>query len=139
MTTNEKLLDEKVYVKSSNIHGTGIFTSVDIKEGEIIMKITGDVIDGNECMRREDEEDNVYIFYNGEDCYIDTSVTKKIKFINHNCDYNCDVLDGDETYLLLTADRDISAGEELTIDYGYEEIYEFCNCQKCNSDSVLQD
>lgn len=136
---SDNLLYEKIYVKSSDIHGTGIFTSVDIKVGEIILKITGDVIDGDECMRREDEEDNVYIFYNGEDCYIDTSATNKIKYINHNCDYNCDVLDGDESSLQLSAARDIIAGEELTIDYGYEEIYEFCNCQKCNSDTVLQD
>ena len=127
---NETNLEKFVEVKDSEIHGFGIFTSVDIPKDTPIMVIEGEVISGEECERREDEEDNVYIFWNG-DTYIDTAMTDKIKFINHNCDYNCEVEDRDENSLLLIADRDISAGEELTIDYGYEEIYENCQCSHC--------
>ncbi len=127
----EKDFEEFVYVKESGIHGKGLFSSVKIEEGETIMVIKGEVISGDECERREDEEDNVYIFWNGDDCYIDTAMTSKIKYINHKCDYNCEVLDNDETSLLLVADRDIEPNEELTIDYGYEEIYEYCRCEKC--------
>jgi len=36
--------------------------------------------------------------------------------------------------LYLYADREIKAGEELTIDYGYEDIYEECNCEKCTQE-----
>jgi len=120
-----------VSVKNSSVHGKGIFTPVDIPKNKIIMPIIGEVISGDECERREDEENNVYIFWNG-DTYIDTAMTEKIKYINHNCDFNCDVIERDKNSLSLIAYRNIKAGEELTIDYGYEEIYEDCKCGKCN-------
>ncbi len=127
----ENEFEDFVYVKDSGIHGKGLFSSVKIKEGKTIMVIKGEVISGDECERREEEDNNVYIFWNGDDCYIDTANTDKIKFINHKCEYNCEVADGDKTSLLLVAARDIEPNEELTIDYGYEEIYEFCRCEKC--------
>ncbi len=126
----EKDFENFVVVKSSDIHGKGIFTKTDIPEGSPIMVIKGEVISGDECERREEEEDNVYIFWNG-DTYIDTAMTKKIKYINHDCDFNCDVVERDEESLRLIAYRDIKAGEELTIDYGYDEIYEYCQCSLC--------
>ncbi len=133
MSIDYKAIDDgTLFIKPSEIHGTGLYTAVEIKAGELVTIITGEVIDADECIRREDEEDNVYIFYNGEDCYIDAAGNEKIKHLNHHCDYNCEVEDGDESHLLLIAAKNISAGEELTIDYGYEEIYENCNCSKCN-------
>lgn len=124
--------DKFVYVKDSQIHGKGIYTSRLIKTGEKIMVISGEVISGDECERRENEENNVYIFWNGE-TYIDTNKTDKIKYINHDCDYNCEVHDRDESSLWLVAARDIDIDEELTIDYGYDEIYETCSCNNCEN------
>lgn len=123
--------EEFVFVEESDIHGKGIFISTDIPRGRKILSIKGELIDGNECMRREDEEDNVYIFWNYEDMYIDTAMTDKIKYINHNCDFNCDIVDEKKNGLKLIAYKDIKAGEELTIDYGYEDIYEECSCNLC--------
>jgi SET domain-containing protein len=125
----KKYFEEFLEAKESDIHGKGMFTTVDIPEGEIIMMISGEVISGDECERRE-ELGNVYIFWNG-DTYIDVENTDKIKYINHKCDCNCEVGDRDESSLYLIAARNISAGEELTIDYGYEEIYEMCKCRLC--------
>ena len=127
-----KDLEQFVFVKNSSLHGKGIFTSVDIPKNKITMPIIGEVISGDECERREEEENNVYIFWNG-DTYIDTAMTEKIKYINHNCNFNCDVIERDENSLSLIAYRNIKAGEELTIDYGYEEIYENCKCGKCKT------
>lgn len=121
--------EQHIYVKKSSIHGAGLFTSINIPAGTTIMLIKGEAITEEECINRE-EDGNVYIFWN-EHNYIDTSMTEKIKYINHNCDYNCDVADGGTDFLLLVSSREIEIGEELTIDYGYEEIYDYCNCNLC--------
>ncbi len=131
MISLENDFENNVFVENSPIHGYGIFAEIAIPENSKIMVIKGEAIDANECERREDEENNVYIFWNGDDCYIDTAKTEKIKYINHDCDCNCEVLDGDSECLILAAYRDIRPGEELTIDYGYEEIYETCTCKAC--------
>ena len=123
--------ENDVVVKNSTIHGKGIFALNDIPEEELVMVIRGEVITGKECVRREEEDNNVYIFWNGR-YYIDTINTEKIKYINHDCNYNCEVIENDNETLYLIADRDIKAGEELTIDYGYEDIYDECRCEKCN-------
>ncbi len=119
-----------VIVKPSAIHGSGIFATVDIPCGSEIMLIDGEVISEEECIRRE-EEGNVYIFWN-ENSYLDTTKTQKIKYINHKCDFNCEVLETDNDGLKLGACRNIAAGVELTIDYGYEEIYKACRCSLCS-------
>jgi len=129
-----KDFEEFTYVKSSGIHGAGIFTSVDIPAESKIMEIKGEIISGDECERREEEEDNVYIFWYDDETYIDTNNTEKIKYINHNCESNCVVEEDIGVRLYLYTDREIKAGEELTIDYGYEDIYEECNCEKCSQE-----
>ncbi|KAF0151426.1 MAG: SET domain-containing protein [Ignavibacteria bacterium] len=121
--------------KESDLHGKGLFTKVDIAEGDIICVIDGEVIDGDECVRREEEENNVYIFWNGES-YIDTSDNPLLRHINHLCEPNCYVYDRNEYSLFLIADRNIHAGSELLIDYDYEEIYEHCNCNECTTCST---
>ncbi|MFH1195405.1 MAG: SET domain-containing protein [bacterium] len=130
MTQHETNWDKFVTVKDSPIHLKGIFSTVDIPPNEIIMIIRGEVIDEDECIKREDEDNNVYIFWNG-DSYIDTIDTQKIKYINHDCDPNCEVDDRDDESLYLISSRKINAGEEITIDYGYEEIYSECSCYSC--------
>ncbi len=126
-------LFEQVSVKDSPLHGKGIFSNQFIPADTLILVIKGEEIDGIECERRENEEDNVYIFWNGEDSYIDTYNSDKIKFINHDCKPNCYVDNDEEDNLCLYALRDINKDEELTIDYGYDEIYENCNCSSCSN------
>jgi len=131
---NNTNYSKHVIVKISGIHGKGIFSNVAIPKGAKILDISGDIIDGDECERREEEENNVFIFWNGNDCYIDTKRTRKIKYINHNCDFNCDVVENGNNGLILVAYKDIKAGAELTIDYGYEDIYNECECEVCIDD-----
>lgn len=123
--------EKNIIVKHSHISGKGIFSNARIPENELVLTIKGEVISGKECERREEEEDNVYIFWNGR-TYIDTVMTDKIKYINHSCDPNCEVVDRDKESLNLISLREIENGEEITMDYGYDEIYEICNCGKCS-------
>ncbi|MCS7052890.1 MAG: SET domain-containing protein [Ignavibacterium sp.] len=127
--------EELIVVKESTLHGKGIFTSVPINKGTIIMKIIGEIIDEEECIRRENEENNVYIFYKDDNVYIDAKNSEKIKYLNHSCDCNCYVDEDENGDLILVALRDIQKDEELTIDYGYEEIYNDCSCNECDNKS----
>lgn len=136
MNKQNNTWEKHLEVKDSLLHGKGIFTTVDIPEGEIVMIIEGEVIDGLECERREEEENNLYIFWNGDDNYIDAANTEKARYLNHLCEPNCYIDDGDEKSLNLIAARNISAGEEITIDYDYEEIYENCTCSLCSNQVV---
>lgn len=122
-------------VDRSLVHGKGLFAVAPFNEGDIITKIVGEFIDANECERRENEENNVYIFYKNDDEYIDVSNNTFLKYINHSCDYNCDVDEDENGNLVLYAASTIKPGEELTIDYGYDEIYEYCACVSCENKS----
>lgn len=125
-----------IVVLDSSIQGKGIFTTKPCEAGEILMIIAGETINADECLRREEEEANVYIFYNDDDAYIDTAMTAKIRYINHSCEPNAQVKDRDRESLYLVALRPILAGEEIMIDYDYEEIYNICFSQNsaCKKD-----
>ncbi len=125
-------------VEDSSVHGKGLFSAVAFKQDEIITIIYGELINADECVRRENDEDNVYIFYKDEDEYIDAAKQKQLKYLNHSCDYNCDIDEDEDGNLFLYAVQDISAGVELTIDYGYEEIYQHCSCTDCENKLELR-
>lgn len=131
------LVNDILTVKDSPVHGKGLFSSIDFFSGQTITAIEGDVIDADECVRRE-SEGNVYIFWKEDDIYIDVSNHSIIKFINHSCNYNCDVEEDEKGNLILIAIKDIQAGEELTIDYGYDEIYESCTCDGCTNKTIFK-
>lgn len=117
---------EYVVVKDSAIDGKGVFATKNCEAGEALMIIAGESIDADECLRRETEEGNVYIFYNDDDRYIDVAKTETIRYLNHSCEPNAEVRARDGDSLYLVARRAIAAGEEITIDYGYDEIYALC-------------
>jgi hypothetical protein len=121
-------------VKDSSVHGMGLFSTIDHEEGQIITIISGELINADECVKREDEG-NVYIFYKDEDEYIDASNHSQLRYLNHSCNYNCDIDEDENGNLILFAASDIRSGEELTIDYGYDEIYDYCSCSDCENKS----
>lgn len=129
------MVNKNLIVKDSSVHGKGLFSAVSFREGQLITMIYGEEITANECIRRENEESNVYIFYKDEDIYIDAADNTHLRYLNHSCNYNCDIDEDENGNLILYAIEDIAEGEELTIDYGYEEIYDFCSCLDCDNKS----
>lgn len=124
---------ENLLVSDSPVHGKGLFINQDLKDGDLITHITGELIDENECVRRENEEENVYIFFKDDNEYIDVANNQLLRYLNHSCDYNCDIDEDEHGNLILYAVSDIPAGSELTIDYGYDEIYQYCSCSDCGN------
>jgi len=125
-------LDNYLIIKDSVVHGKGLFSINNFSSGQTITKIEGEIINADECVKRE-LEGNVYIFWKEDDIYIDVVNYSIIKYINHSCDYNCDVEEDENGNLILIAVKEIEQGEELTIDYGYEEIYQNCTCSRCEN------
>lgn len=125
-------LDNYLIIKDSVVHGKGLFSINNFSSGQTITKIEGEIINADECVKRE-LEGNVYIFWKEDDIYIDVVNYSIIKYINHSCDYNCDVEEDENGNLILIAVKEIGQGEELTIDYGYEEIYQNCTCSRCEN------
>lgn len=122
--------DQFIEARRSRIHGKGLFATRNLPKTEVLIVIRGELIDTEESIRRERQQGNVYIFWHGE-LYIDAAHTAKIKFINHACDPNCEVVENDRESLCLVSLSEIRFGEEITMDYGYDEIYKSCNCPSC--------
>ncbi len=125
-------LDNYFIIKDSVVHGKGLFSINKFSSGQTITKIEGEIINADECVKRE-LKGNVYIFWKEDDIYIDVVNYSIIKYINHSCDYNCDVDEDENGNLILIAAKEIEQGEELTIDYGYGEIYQNCTCSRCEN------
>lgn len=127
------MVSENLIVKESPVHGKGLYSNKEYTEGETITIIYGEQIDEDECVRRENEENNVYIFYKDDNEYIDVANQPQLRYLNHSCEYNCDIDEDENGNLILYAVSDIKSGDELTIDYGYEEIYQYCSCMDCGN------
>ena len=108
--------------KPSKLHNFGLFTSKLIKAGQEILfrlpKVTDEEYDK---LRKVLGEKDLELFLETENYTYD--IRKSVlRFLNHSDNPNTDFKDG----LYLFALRDIGPGEEITIDYGWEE-YQWIN------------
>ena len=105
--------NELVYVAPSTIHGEGLFARYDLSAGELIGFYEGDLVasedensDGMHILWIE-EEDDYWVGYDGKN---------SMRFMNHSNTPSAEMHDR-ECYALI----DISADQEITIDYGWDE------------------
>ena len=109
----------QVRVGPSRIAGQGLFAAQDIPQGTRIIAYIGEKISNQESARRR-AEGNAYIFHQNYRYAIDgKTLANTARYINHSCDPNCAVEKTDGT-LWIVARRAITAGEELSFNYGYE-------------------
>ncbi|MSP59808.1 MAG: SET domain-containing protein [Myxococcales bacterium] len=123
---DEALIDPAdLVVGRSAIAGEGLFTARPFRAREVLMILTGEVIDAAECARRE-AAGNVYIYWIDDDRYLDGAPTRLARFVNHACAATAIPEGRDDRSLYLVALRDLAAGEEVAIDYDFPEIYRRC-------------
>jgi SET domain-containing protein len=119
-----------VEFRSSSIHGFGSFAAEPIRAGSLILEYVGEKITKNESLRRC-ESGNPFIFELDDEWDIDGGVGwNPARFLNHSCAPNCDA-EYIEGQIWIVARREISPGEELTFNYGYnwEDYREHpCRC-----------
>lgn len=98
-----------VYVNQSPIHGLGLFAAKSLSAGQLIGFYEGPVVeeDGTYVLWVEDTPGGEWIGYDGRN---------EMRFMNHADRPNAE-LDGRDCYAL----KDIPAGDEITIDYGWND------------------
>ncbi len=139
-----------IHPGKSAIHGWGAFApDRSFKEGEMIIEYVGELVRPTFAEIREakvyDElvGAGTYVFtINPEYCVDATRTGNLAHLLNHSCDANCASRtitvkgrDGQPVdHVVIFADRDIEAGEELTYDYRFsgEEVLQCCcGSSKC--------
>lgn len=98
-----------VFVARSAIHGQGLFAAIPLEAGQLIGVYEGEVVDEDDTyvLWIEDGDGKSWTGYDG---------INEMRFMNHSSNPNAE-MDGLDCY----ATRDIVPGEEITIDYGWDE------------------
>jgi uncharacterized protein len=117
-----KMATKRIAVRSSGVHGKGVFAEVNIAEGETLIEYKGEIITWPEALRRHphDPSDPNHTFYFSidEKHVIDGKINgNSARWINHSCDPSCEA-DEQNGRVFIKALRNIKAGEELNYDYG---------------------
>lgn len=113
-------------VRTSRIHGRGVFAARYIRKGTRILEYRGERIDNDEADRRYDDSKmkrhHTFLFTLDKKTVIDGAPSVgggDASFINHSCDPNCEaVITGKKIF--IHARRGIEPGSELAYDYQYE-------------------
>lgn len=112
-------------VRASPIEGLGLFSVRPIAEGEVVMRLGGQVIDDAALAALTPPYSSVAL---DEDAHLLIDPSHPVRYGNHSCAPNL-WMDG---ALTIVARRAIGAGEELTMDYatqtGTEAWRMACSC-----------
>lgn len=114
-------------VKTSGIHGTGVFARRKIPPGEQIIEYRGERIEWDEAVRRADTAggpvNHTFFFSLADGRVIDGgSSGNDARFINHSCEPNCEAMEHPDGRVYIYSLREIERGEELS--YNYALIYD---------------
>lgn len=136
-------------VYKSGIHALGLYTAEFITKGEMVVEYIGELIGQHVADKRvldyhsgsrKQYKGACYIFRIEKDNFIDATRKGGIaRFVNHSCSPNSVakvITVKNQKKVVLFAERDIYAGEEITYDYkfSYEresKIQCFCNAYNC--------
>jgi uncharacterized protein len=105
--------------RPSKIHGAGGFARSDIPAGTRVLEYRGENITKKESLARC-ERNNEYIFALDDEHDLDGNVSwNPARFLNHSCEPNCEAALEDGRIWVVSV-RNITVGEELTFNYGYD-------------------
>jgi SET domain-containing protein len=111
-------------VRTSPVHGRGVFAKRKIPTGTRIIEYEGARISSKEADRRHptnpDDPFHTFFFVLSSGKVIDgDDEGNDARWINHACEPNCDSEEGSAgKRVYIVANRDIARGEELNYDYG---------------------
>ncbi|PUZ71914.1 hypothetical protein GQ55_2G351500 [Panicum hallii var. hallii] len=137
-------------VYKSGIHGLGLYTSVFIPRGSMVVEYVGEIVGQRVADKREIEYQSgkrqqyksaCYFFKIDREHIIDATRKGGIaRFVNHSCQPNCVakiISVRNEKKVMFFAERHINPGEEITYDYHFnreddgQKIPCFCRSRYC--------
>lgn len=123
------------FVSTSKIHGLGLVAGENIKKGESIAVIKGDI---KFKVNKNEKESLGNPDWIGIEKNVWIDPEKPYKFLNHSCDANT----GIKGKITLVAVKNIKEGEEIVIDYSTIEGDEMwrmnCNCGAVNCRGIVR-
>jgi len=107
-----------IIVKTSPLHGLGVFACIDFDQGAVIERCPYLVIDDDDL--QEINRLNDYLFTSPDDKNDYLCVLGCGMIYNHDSDPNAEwqIDDDDNRFICFTAKRPIKKGEEILHDYG---------------------
>jgi SET domain-containing protein len=120
--TNAKLKQKPYVVRTSRIHGRGVFAATKIRRGAAIIEYKGKRMTLDAAMEAPDSDPDdpahTFLFELDDGRVIDAGVRgNAARWINHSCSPNCVTSEDDDGRVFIEAKREILPGEELTYDY----------------------
>jgi SET domain-containing protein len=122
-------------VRSSSLHGAGVYTTAAIRKGTRVLEYTGPRLTRKESEGMYSDSEVTYLFTMDDQKTIIDGFGMAA-FVNHSCDPNCETDQiGDSIWII--ARRNIAANEELTYDYCLwdaepgEEAPCYCSAKDC--------
>jgi len=114
-------------VKTSGVHGNGVFARRRIPAGERIVEYQGERIEWATALARAEAAgapiSHTFFFSLADGRVIDGARHgNEARFINHSCEPNCEPFEHEDGRVYIYSLMDIERGEELT--YYYALIYE---------------
>jgi SET domain-containing protein len=123
-------LSRQLTVKKSRIYGKGCFALVAFAARKKIADYAGEIVKGKRrIQKRVRQQEAIKVITIGEDTAIDGAVGgDATAFINHSCEPNAFMRVVSDEKVAFFALRDISPGEEITMDYRDPDHPEVCRC-----------
>jgi len=114
---------QRLTLRTSGIHGKGVFAREFIPAGTRLIEYVGERITPEESDTRYPYDPEVpyhtFLFQIDDDVVVDAGRGGNMsRFINHSCEPNCDAVI-EEKRIFIESVRDIQPGEELTYDYHF--------------------
>ena len=146
MSKSVKKKKRRCAVRTSPIHGRGVFALARIPKKTRIIEYKGELITDAEADRRysrlHENSPHTMLFSVDGGLVIDaTRRGSAARWINHSCAPNCEI-EEENSRIFIEARRNIPAGEELTYDYNLQigerhtklakrEHACFCGARRC--------
>jgi SET domain-containing protein len=111
----------RIVVRSSPVHGRGVFALTRIRAGEKILEYKGKLVSWREAQHRyarSAAEDGHTFFFDLDDGRVIDGAQggNSARWINHSCKPNCET-EQDGSRVFIYALHDIEPGAEVFIDY----------------------